>query len=240
MGPARDQTSPETGLRETLPAPVVASKKIGTGYSAPSVRQGVLVLHHRIEGEEIVEAIVTKTGETKWKHAYPSRFTDPFGFNNGPRCSPLLVTLPGEPPRDVCITFGAEGVLLCLDFATGKPIWQRDTSLDFNVPEAFFGVGSSPILEGNLLIVQAGGQPNSGVVALDARTGKTVWENVGAKTWNGLQKLNWPGEPTIEWQPGSPDYEKQASYCTPVVATVHGKRVLFVVTRQGLVALDPK
>jgi outer membrane protein assembly factor BamB len=31
-----------------------------------------------------------------------------------------------------------------------------------------------------------------------------------------------------------------ASYCTPVLATIHGRRHLLVCTRQGLVSLDPK
>lgn len=233
MGPTRDQTSPETNLRASLPAPIVWKKQIGTGYSAPSVRGSTLVLHHRVDREEIVDAMDAETGKPKWSYKYPSSFTDPFGYNNGPRCSPLLT-------KDRCYTFGAEGKLLCFDLTKGTVIWQRDTSKDFDVPEAFFGVGSSPILEDNLLIVQVGGQPNAGVITFDAATGKTVWENVGAKTWNGLRKLNWPGEPTIEWQLGNPDYEKQASYCTPVAATVYDRRIVFVVTRQGLVALDVK
>jgi PQQ-like domain len=233
MGPSRDQSSSETGLRDTLPAPILWEKQIGKGYSAPSVRGGVLVLHHRIEDEEIIEAMDAKTGAAKWKHAYTSRFQDPFGYNNGPRCTPLLT-------EDRCFTFGAEGVLICLNLSDGKVIWQRDTRTDFKVPEAFFGVGSTPVLEGDLVIVQVGGQPNSGVVAFKAKTGKTVWENVGAKTWNGLRKLYWPGEPTIQWEPGHPDYEKQASYCTPVVTTIHGRRVVVTVTRQGLTILDAK
>jgi hypothetical protein len=76
----------------------------------------------------------------------------PFGYNDGPRCTPLLTT-------DRCYTFGAEGLLLCLDLANGKVIWHRETQKDFEVPEAFFGVGSSPILEEGMLIVQVGAQP---------------------------------------------------------------------------------
>ena len=233
MGPARDQTSPETGLRATLPPKLVWERAIGTGYSAPSARGGVLVMHHRVGGEEIVEAMDAATGKPRWKHAYPSRFTDPFGYNNGPRCTPLLTA-------DRCYTFGAEGVLLCLDIATGKVVWQRETGKDFEVPDAFFGVGSSPILENGKVIVQVGGQPNSGVVALDAQTGKTLWENVGEKTWSGAPMLGWPGERLVQWTTSDPAFQKQASYCAPVAATIHGKRHLLVVTRQGLVSLDPE
>jgi outer membrane protein assembly factor BamB len=101
-------------------------------------------------------------------------------------------------------------------------------------------VGSSPILEDGLLIVMVGGQPNSGVAAFDAATGKTVWENVGEKTWTGVPMTGWPGERTVRWNESDPAFQKQASYCTPVAATIHGERHILCVTRQGLVSVDPK
>ncbi len=235
LGPARDNTSPETGLLESWPVaglPIAWQKDIGTGYSAPSVREGMLVLHHRTKREEVVEALDAASGKAMWKFAYPSDFRDPFGFNDGPRCSPLLTA-------EHCYTFGAEGVLLCLERKTGKEVWRRNTQKDFDVPEAFFGVGSSPVLEDGKLIVQVGGQPNSGVVAFDAATGKTLWENVGEKTWAGLLMHKWPGEPFVKWDVAHPAFQKQSSYCSPVLATIHGQRHVIVVTRQGLASLDP-
>ena len=212
LGPTRDDVSVETGLRDSFPAnglPLVWERTVGAGYSAPSVRGDLLVFHHRVADEEIVEACDAKTGETRWKQSYASHFTDPFGYNNGPRCTPLLTA-------DRCYTFGAEGVLLCCELASGKVIWKRETAREFDVPEAFFGVGSTPILEDGKLIVLLGGQPNSGVVALDAATGKTVWENIGEKTWTGVPMTGWPGERLVQWNPADPAFQKQASYCTPV------------------------
>ncbi len=204
-------------------------RKIGTGYSAPSVRGDRLVLHHRAGAEEVVECLEAATGKPMWRYPYPSRYEDPYGYNNGPRCTPLLTT-------NLCYTFGAEGKLLCLELATGKKVWERDTAKDFSVPEAFFGVGSTPILEGELLIVMVGGQPNSGVVAFNALTGKTVWESVGMNNWQGQPMLGWPGERVVTWA----THWKQASYATPVAATIHGQRHIFCLMRQGLVSLAPK
>jgi len=236
LGPNRDNTSPETSLLERWPEKgpeVVWQKDIGTGYSAPSVFDGMLVLHHRIKDEEIVEALAADSGKPLWRHTYPSHFEDPFGYNNGPRCSPLLTD-------NHCFTFGAEGMLLCLDRKTGKVIWQCETAKQFEIPEAFFGVGSSPILNDGILIVQVGGQPNSGVAGFDAATGKVLWENVGEKTWTGVPMTDWPGERLVQWNVADPSFGKQASYCTPVIATIHGRKHLVCVTRQGLVSLDPK
>ena len=230
LGPTANSISRETGLIEKWPTngpSKLWSKAIGTGYSAPSVLGSNLVVHHRLRGEEIVECLDATTGQSKWRYAYPSQFVDPYGYNNGPRCTPLLV-----PNR--CYTFGAEGKLLCLDM-NGKLIWQRDTGKDWTIPPAFFGVGSTPILEGNLLIVMVGGQPNSGMVAFDPLTGKTRWESVGRTNWNGLPMIGWPGEPIIKW----PVWEKQASYSTPVAATIHGQRQILCLMRQGLVSVSP-
>ncbi|MEW6305147.1 MAG: PQQ-binding-like beta-propeller repeat protein [Verrucomicrobiota bacterium] len=232
LGPRANGTSTETGLLDKWPEkgpPEVWSKSIGTGYSAPSVRANRLVLHHRVGDEEVVECFEATTGKPLWRYGYPTAYEDPYGYNNGPRCTPLLT-------EDRCFTFGVEGKLLCLELATGKPVWQRDTGKDWEVPQPFFGVGSTPILEGNLLIVMVGGQPNSGVVAFSPVTGRTVWESVGEKNWKGQPMIGWPGERTVAWNP----LEKQASYATPVAASIHGKRHLFCLMRQGLVSLDPK
>lgn len=236
LGLARDNSSSETGLRQTLSTegvPILWQQKVGTGYSAPSVYEGTLVLHHRLASEEIIDALEPASGKPLWRHSYPTHFIDPFGYNNGPRCSPLLT-------KDFCYTFGAEGMLLCLHRKTGEVVWKRDTRADFDVPEAFFGVGSSPVLDGTRLIVILGGQPNAAVVAFDALTGKTLWENGGASTWNGVPMTGWPGERTVTWNTADPAFQKQASYCTPVLATIHGQRHVLCCTRQGLLSLDPE
>ena len=231
LGLGANNISRETGLLQAWPTngpPLLWERSVGSGYSAPSVRGGRLVLHHRLLDEESVEACEAATGKPLWRHVYPSHFRDPFGYNNGPRCTPLLTT-------NRCYTFGAEGRLLCLELQTGKLLWQRDTAKDWDVPEAFFGVGSTPLLEGEKLIVMVGGHPNSGVVALDANTGRTLWENVGRTNWQGDITLGWHAEGPYRWT----GEEKLASYSSPVAATIHGRRQVLCLTRQGLVSLNP-
>jgi outer membrane protein assembly factor BamB len=231
LGPRHDATSSETGLVRTLPTngvPILWQKRIGTGYSAPSVRSNLLVLFHRTGNEEVIEGYEPVQGRSRWRHAYVSNFQDPYGFNNGPRCAPLITD-------KAVFTFGAEGKLTCLDASTGAVRWQRDTAKEFEIPEAFFGVGSSPIIEGGKLIVMVGGQPNSGLVAFDPETGKTLWQSVGEKNWQGQPMLGWPGELKVDWR----RWDKTASYATPLAATVNGERLVFAVMRQGLVAVDP-
>ncbi len=231
LGPNGNNTSSETGLVEkwsTDGPPVVWQKEIGSGYSAPSILNRRLVLHYRIGEQEVIECFDKVSGLSLWRYGYPSTFTDPFGYNNGPRCTPLLTT-------NRCYTFGAEGRLCCLDLITGKPIWQRETAREWNVPEPFFGVGSTPLLEDNKLIVMVGGQPNSAVVALDAETGKTLWESGGKRNWQGAPARGWPGEAPYRWT----GEEKMASYSSPVAATIHGQRHILCLTRQGLMSLNP-
>lgn len=231
LGPFGNATSPETGLADKWPAsgpPRVWIKAVGTGYSAPSIVSNKLVLFHRLGDEEVIEALHPSNGTSIWKHAYPSKFVDPYGYNNGPRCTPLLT-------NGFCYTFGAEGKLACVALDTGKLVWQLDTAAKWNIPEAFFGVGSTPLLEGNVLIVMLGAQPNSGVIGLNPTNGTVVWENVGKSNWDGQPMLGWPGERTVVWR----EFDKQASYASPVAATIHGKRHVFCLMRQGLVSLNP-
>jgi outer membrane protein assembly factor BamB len=107
---------------------------------------------------------------------------------------------------------GAEGVLHCLRADNGELIWRRNLSEEYAVAEGLFGVGSSPLLEDGKLIFNLGAADrDAGIIALDAATGRTLWTAT----------------------------DHHAGYATPIAATIHGRRLLFVVTCEGLVALDP-
>lgn len=231
LGPHGTGISDETGLLDSWPEDgpkVIWDKRIGTGYSAPSVRGEKLVVHHRQRDLDIIECVRADDGAAIWKYEYDTDFSDPYGYNNGPRCSPLLT-------ETLCYTFGAQGKLVCLNLEKGELVWERNTSADWKVPDQFFGAGCTPILEGDSLIVLVGGQPNSGVVAFDAATGKTKWESVGKDTWDGM-KTDDPANPVVEWS----NNEMLVSYSSPIAATIHGQRHLFCLMRQGLVSLDPE
>lgn len=231
LGPSGVGISTETGLLKRWPEgglPLVWDREIGTGYSAPSIKGDRLVVHHRVGDQEVVECLNANTGASLWKQTSFSDFSDPYGYNNGPRCSPLLT-------EEYCYTFGAQGRLLCLRLSDGKQVWQRETQRDFQVPQAFFGVGSSPILEGDRLIVLVGGQPDAGVVAFSAREGRTLWQSVGKQTWDG-EATGWPSPEKYTWT----GEEMVVSYASPIAATIHGKRHVLCLMRHGLVSVDPE
>ena len=230
LGPRHTGISGEIGLLAKWPKdgpPKLWDRKVGTGYSAPSVIGNRLVVHHRLNDEEIVECLRADTGEPLRNHSEPSQFVDPYGYNNGPRCSPVLTA-------DRCYTLGAEGLLLCVSLVDGSPIWKRELRKEYKIPDGFFGVGSSPLLEGDKLIVLVGGQPDCGVVAFDAATGKPLWNNVGKPTWD-KSETGWNSEPEYEWTGD----EMVVSYSSPICETIHGQRHLLCLMRQGLVSLDP-
>ena len=231
LGPHANGKSDETGLADSIPKeglPILWKKEIGSGYSAPSILGNKLVQHHRVGKQEIVECFEADTGKSLWKVTSPCEYEDPYGYNNGPRCTPTLTT-------NRVYTFGVEGRLLCLDLATGRKIWEHDTAKEFNVPQAFFGVGSTPLLEGGKLFVMTGGQPNAGVTAYDAVTGKALWSSVGKGNWEGVPTIGWRTENPYKWT----GFEKLSSYSSLAMATFHGKKHLLCLMRQGLCSVDP-
>jgi outer membrane protein assembly factor BamB len=108
-------------------------------------------------------------------------------------------------------TFGAEGTLHCLDFATGKKIWSLDTHRQFQVAKGYFGAAGAPLVDGGRVLMNIGGAL-AGLAAFDAATGKTLW--------------------TVPNQ--------EASYSSPVAATIQGLRHALFLTRAGLVDVDPE
>ncbi|MEZ5395557.1 MAG: PQQ-binding-like beta-propeller repeat protein [Bryobacterales bacterium] len=61
-----------------------------------------------------------------------------------------------SPSMGIVYAYGAQGKLHCLRAADGALLWKRDLAAEFHVPQDFFGTASTPLVEGDLLIVNVG------------------------------------------------------------------------------------
>lgn len=171
LGPTRNGVSTETDLLATWPKdgpPQLWDKKLGAGWSSPVVAGGRVIIFHRVGDKEVVECLDAANGKPFWKFDYDTKYSDNFGFDEGPRSTPLIA---GER----VFTLGADGDLHCLEMATGNKAWGRNLNADYQVRKGFFGVGTSPLLEDGKLFINVGGK-NAGIVALDASNGKEIWK----------------------------------------------------------------
>lgn len=207
--------SGETGIASTFPdsgPPLVWECEKGNGYASPAIADGRLVLFHRVKGLETIDCLDPATGQRHWTHSYPAEYTDDFGYSDGPRAGPVL-------SGGRVHTFGITGILKCLDLASGKVLWEVDCQKKYAMPKYFFGAGSSPIVQGNSLLVNVGGGEGQCIVAFDTATGAEKWI------------VNHP------WG---------QSYSSPIAAKWHGAdRVLFFTggksepSTGGLIVVDP-
>ena len=127
-----------------------------------------------------------------------------------------------EPGR-VYVHFGSYGTA-CLDTVTGKVIWKRD-----DLPcRHFRGPSSSPVPFENLLILTLDGIDLDYTVALDKKTGATVWKTDRSAVWNdeGMRAAA-PGD-------------LRKAHSTPLVVTAGGKLQLLSVGAKAAYAYDPR
>jgi outer membrane protein assembly factor BamB len=208
LGPHRDGRAEGEQLAESwlASAPkLVWERPVGRGYAGVAVVGERGVLFHRVENQEVVEAFDVKTGNPSWKYAIPTSYVSGISPDDGPRCVPII-------SGDRVIAFGVQGNLACLRLADGIKIWAHDTHSEFGVPESYFGAGSSPLVEGDKVIVNVGGaKSEAGVVAFSLDTGKPAWHVLS----------------------------ESASYSSPIAVTLNGVRHVIVETRLRAVSLDP-
>ena len=168
LGPSHNATSPETQLRRTLPPALLWEYPKGTGYATPAIAGDTLVFLHRVRDEEVVECLHAERGDSRWQFRYGTEFEDRYGYNNGPRASPVI-------DGDFVYVMSAEGLLHCLRLASGAMVWSRDLRVEYKAQQDFFGIASTPLIEAGLLIVNVGAPGGPSVMAFDKVTGREVW-----------------------------------------------------------------
>ncbi|MFO0965546.1 MAG: PQQ-binding-like beta-propeller repeat protein [Gemmataceae bacterium] len=205
LGIHRDGVSKETGLIKTWPKdgpPRLWSKKVGEGYSGPVVAGERLVVFHRVGDEEVVACWKAESGEEVWKFAYPTSYQDALGKGDGPRSTPCIA-------GKRVVTLGAEGKLHCVDLEKGTKVWGVDLQKVYRIPPIYFGVGTSPLVVGDRVLINVGGK-DAGIVAFSMESGKELWK-----------ATNDP-----------------ASYSSPAVWQDGDKKRAVFLTREGVVILD--
>jgi len=178
------------------------SKPLGAGYAGVAIQSDRVIAFHRVGNSERVEAF-SADGRPVWKQDYPAHYRGGINSDKGPRCTPVIAN--GQ-----VFAFGAAGDLYCLALADGKKLWTRNLLEDHPAPDSYFGTGSTPVVSQGHVLVNLGAR-GAGLIALDHKTGETVWKRT----------------------------DEAASYSSPIQLNTGNNNVLFI-TRYNAVCVRPK
>ncbi|MBP3955728.1 PQQ-binding-like beta-propeller repeat protein [Gemmata sp. G18] len=222
LGPTRDGVSTEKGI--ITPWPAKGLKKVwecelGIGFAPPVTADGRLFHADRFGDNVRLTAREAATGKPLWKYEYPTEYKDIYGYDPGPRACPVV-------DGDRVYLYGPDGVLCCLNVATGKEVWKVETRAKYFFHQNFFGAGSVPVIDGDLLILPVGGSVK-GPRPVDFR----------------MVKPNGTGLVAFDKKTGAEKYatgDELASYSSPVITTLNGKKTGLYFGRGGLMGFDPQ
>ena len=200
---------PGTGPRQVWKMPLNA------GFSSFVVAEGraFTLVSRQLDGvkSEVCVALDADTGKELWAASLGFAKYDGGGDSGAPNNNG------GDGPRSTPATDGTRvyalnaGLgLFCLDAKTGKPLWKKDLAREHGARNIRWQNAASPLLEGNLLFVCAGGEGQS-LLCFDKRAGALVWK-------------------------GQSDL---MTHATPVITTLLGHRQVIFFTQSGLVSVVP-
>ncbi|TWU58416.1 outer membrane biogenesis protein BamB [Rubripirellula tenax] len=199
------------------------SAKVGPGYGLGSVAGGRYYHFDATDDSENerLTARDVENGNTIWSVTSPMTYRDMFGYEEGSRSTP---TIHGES----IFTFGVDGRLSCRDIGDGKLVWSVDTGEKYGVIQNFFGVGSSPLIVDDMVIVMVGGSP-----VADQNIAPMQLNRVSP---NGSAIVAFDQSDGSErWRTG----EDLASYSSPRTVTIGDKPFVIAFARGGLMMIDP-
>jgi outer membrane protein assembly factor BamB len=113
--------------------------------------------------------------------------------------------------RGQVFAIGGTGILDCLDATTGQRLWSREVLKENKLENLTWGVSASPLVFDDTVVVTGGATNGPTVLAYRRSTGEPLWRA-------GTDK---------------------ASYASPILATLAGKRVVLSVNATSLTAHDP-
>jgi outer membrane protein assembly factor BamB len=173
----------------------------GQGYAGASIAGDQVCLFDRKGRENRARLIELQTGKEIWSQTLPTTFFGGMDADKGPRCVPTITS-------DGIMLFDSGGEAHYLERATGKIRWTRKLLEEYQAEEGFFGVGSTPLVVNDRVIVVVGGR-KGGIVCLGLNDGKTLWSVT----------------------------KEEASYASPILLSDSKSDVAIVPTRTSIIGL---
>lgn len=203
-GPGRTNVSPETGLLKEWPegGPRLIWKysSCGKGYSGVTIAEGKIFTAGDVDDQEMILALNTD-GELLWKKPNGEAWRGP---SPGSRATPTY-------DEGMLYHMSPKGRLAAYEARSGNEVWAVDLQAEFAARFGVWALSENVVVDGNKVLCMPGGSKGR-VVALDKRSGKTIWANT--------------------------DIEHCAAYCSPMVTTYGGVRQLITMTQRSVVAVD--
>jgi outer membrane protein assembly factor BamB len=203
-GPGRQNISQEKGLLKKWPegGPRLIWKysQCGQGFSGVAIAEGKIFTAGNCHDVETVIAL-SMDGKLLWKSPNGKAWHGP---SPGSRTTPTY--------NDGAVyQMTARGRLAAFETQSGKEIMGVDLASKFDAPGATWAFAENVIVDGGKVFCMPGG-PKGRVVALDKRTGQTLWANT--------------------------EIEYSAAYCSPTIVTYRGVRQLISMTQKSVVSVD--
>ena len=203
-GPGRTNISPDTGLLREWPADgpqkLWTYSQCGTGYSGVSIAEGMIFTAGDSDRREMVLAL-SLDGRLLWQQPNGDAWRR---SSPGSRATPTY-------SDGAVYHMNPTGRLAAYEAKSGKPLWAVDLDAKFDAMYGIWALAENVIVDGDKVLCMPGG-PKGRVVALDKRTGKTLWVNT--------------------------EIEHAAAYCSGVVVTHDGVRQLISMTQRSVVGVD--
>jgi outer membrane protein assembly factor BamB len=149
------------------PPQILWRQDVGAAWSGFAIVGNLALTQEQRDANECVVAYELATGKQLWLHTTEAHFNTTIA-GEGPRATPTVL-------RNRVFTFGATGVLNCLDLATGTLLWSRDvvSASGGKIPQ--WGCASSPLVVNDLVVVQGGEGVGRSLFAYRIEDGKPAW-----------------------------------------------------------------
>lgn len=153
------------GLEKLWEIDYLCQGSAAASWAAPVVQGNRLVVTGRNADADLVFCLNAMDGSLLWQQSYPADAGASHGA--GPRATPAI-------DGEKVYTFGRNGDLKCWRLFDGAEIWSVNVNdLGGAVPR--WGHSSSPLIYGDLVIVQGGGAART--IAFDKNNGSVVWKS---------------------------------------------------------------